>query len=256
MIDTGAGPAVVLLHGFPHTYRLWEEVVPRLSESYRVIAPDLVVGGSALELAGELAELLDSLGVRSAALAGIDAGVPVAVGFALEYPGRVDRLAVMEAVLPGIDGAEAFVRRGLPWWFGFHQVPGLAERVLVGHEREYVEWFLRAGTADGAGVGRDLTEAFAAAYTGTAALAGAFEHYRAMPRTAQELGPLLRERRLNLPVLAVGAQPVGPVLANQLTAFADDLTVVQLDDCGHLIPLDAPERLLATVLPWLRPSAE
>ncbi|RZT16871.1 pimeloyl-ACP methyl ester carboxylesterase [Kribbella sp. VKM Ac-2569] len=251
MIDTGVGPAVVLLHGFPHTHRLWELVVPRLSESYRVIAPDLVAGGSALELAGWLAGLLDSLGVERTAVVGIDAGVPAAVGFALEHPARTDRLAVMEAVLPGIAGAEAFAQRGLPWWFGFHQVPGLAEKVLVGHEREYIEWFLRAGTVDGAGIGPELTDAFASAYTGTQALASAFEHYRAMPRTAQELTPLLRERRLNLPVLAIGAQPVGPVLASQLSASADNLTAVQFDDCGHLIPLDAPDRLLAALLPWL-----
>ncbi|MDT5016417.1 MAG: hypothetical protein QOD39_2577 [Mycobacterium sp.] len=72
-----------------------------------------------------------------------------------------------------------------------------------------------------------------------------------MPRTAAELTRLLSERRLDLPVLAIGAKPVGPALAAQLAAWADDLTTVQLDDCGHVIPLDAPDRLLAALLPWL-----
>jgi pimeloyl-ACP methyl ester carboxylesterase len=250
VIDAGTGPVVVLLHGFPHTERLWELVVPRLAEQHRVIAPDLVAGGSAVELATRVAELLDGLGVERAALVGIDAGAQVALGFALSYPDRAERLAVMEAVLPGVAGAEAFAAGGLPWWFGFHQVPGLAENVLVGHEREYVDYFLRAGTADGAGIGRELTDAFAAAYTGSAALAAAFEHYRAMPRTADELAALTPQR-LQLPVLAIGAHPVGQVLAAQLAAFADDLTSVQLDDCGHLIPLDAPDRLLEALIPWL-----
>jgi pimeloyl-ACP methyl ester carboxylesterase len=251
VLDVGNGPAVVLLHGFPHTYRVWERVVPKLAEQYRVIAPDLVAGGSALELADRIAELLDGLAVERAAVVGIDAGVQAAIGFALSRPERTDRLAVMEALLPGVAGAEAFTKSGLPWWFGFHQVPGLAERVVVGHEREYVEWFLRAGTADGSGIGPELTDAFAAAYTGTPALTAAFEHYRAMPRTAAELARLLPERRLDLPVLAIGAHPVGPALAAQLAAWADDLTTAQLDDCGHLIPLDAPDRLLAVLLPWL-----
>ncbi|MGC4938532.1 alpha/beta fold hydrolase [Kribbella sp. DT2] len=253
MIDTGDGPAVVLLHGFPHTPRLWDAIVPRLAGTRRVIAPDLVAGGSAVELAGRLADLLDALGVERAAMVGIDAGAPAALGFALTRPDRTERLAVMEAVLPGIAGAEAFLAAGPPWWFGFHQVPGLAERVLVGHEHEYVEWFLRAGTADGAGIGPELTDAFASAYSGSEALAGAFEHYRAMSRTAIELPPLLAGR-LRMPVLVVGAQPVGLTPAHQLTAFADDLAAVQLDDCGHLVPLDAPDRLLGVLLPWLEPA--
>lgn len=48
-----------------------------------------------------------------------------------------------------------------------------------------------------------------------------------------------------------GAHPVGAVLATQLVAFADDLTTAQIDDRGHLIPLDAPDRLLAELVPWL-----
>ncbi|MEV6417955.1 alpha/beta hydrolase [Kribbella sp. NPDC051718] len=252
MIDTGTGPAVVLLHGFPHTFRLWDLVVPQLSKTHRVLAPDLVAGGSALELADRVKELLDQLGIGRAAVVGIDAGVQAAVGFAFGYPDRVDRLAVMEAVLPGVPGAEGF---GPPWWFGFHQVPELAERVLVGHEREYVECFLRAGTFDGAGVGRELTDAFTSAYSGRSALAAAFEHYRAMPRTAVEYKQLLGTgRHLEMPVLAIGAHPVGSALAGQLATFVDDLTTVQLDGCGHLIPLEAPDRLLAALLSWLNPK--
>ncbi|WP_328324463.1 hypothetical protein OHA70_33375 [Kribbella sp. NBC_00382] len=61
----------------------------------------------------------------------------------------------------------------------------------------------------------------------------------------------LTPSKLQIPVLAIGARPVGPALATQLAAFADDLTTLQLDDCGHLIPLDAPDRLLAALIPWL-----
>ncbi|MFK4083318.1 alpha/beta fold hydrolase [Kribbella sp. NPDC020789] len=249
MIDIGDGPAIVLLHGFPHTFRLWERVAPQLAEQHRVIAPDLVAGGSALELASRIASLLDGLGIERATMVGIDAGVQAALGFALSRPRRTEALVVMEAVLPGIAGAENF---SPPWWFGFHQAPELAERVLGGHEREYVEWFLRAGTADQQGIGADITDAFVAAYTGRSALAAAFEHYRALPRTATELNRLLPDR-LTLPVLAVGAHPVGSTLANQLAPYADDLTTAHFDSCGHLIPLDAPERLLAELIKFQRP---
>lgn len=249
--DTGRGPALVLLHGFPHTHRVWDRVGPDLAATHRVATVDLVRGGSALELADRLERLLDELSLDTATLVAIDAGVPSAVALALSRPARVDALVVMEAVLPGVPGAEEFLRTP-PWWFGFHQVPGLAETVVEGHERAYVEWFLRLGTADGQGVGSDLTDAMASGYTGRAALAGAFEHYRAMPRSAAELADLLADHRLTMPVLAIGARPVGPVLARQLGPVTDQLRSVQLDDCGHVVPLDAPGALLETWAAWSR----
>lgn len=244
----------LLIHGFPHTPRIWDAVLPALEAAGPVLAIDTVRGASALELAARVEITLDEHAVAAATVVAIDAGVYPAVALALSRPDRVERLVVMEAVLPGVPGAEAFLSSP-PWWFGFHQVPGLAETVLEGHEREYVEWFLRAGTADGRGVSPELTDAITAAYTGRGALAGAFEHYRAMPRSADELVGLLADRRLTMPVLAVGARPVGPVLARQLGPVTDDLTSVQLEDCGHLVPHDAPGALLAAITDWQRADA-
>lgn len=46
----GSGPPVLLVHGFPHTWRVWADVVPVLARSHRVIAPDLRgLGGSERE---------------------------------------------------------------------------------------------------------------------------------------------------------------------------------------------------------------
>lgn len=251
MIDTGSGPAVVLLHGFPHTPRLWDRVVPDLAREHRVIAPDLMAGGDAEELADGIRRRLDAEGIATADVVAIDAGVPVAVVLALGTPQRVRRLAVMESLVGRLPGAERFLAGGAPWWFGFHQVPELPEYVLVGHEDAYIRWFLRAGTHDGRGIDERLAAEFVAAYTGTPALAAAFEHYRAMPANAARIDELTRSGRLTMPVLAIGAAPVGPALAAQLRGIADDLAAVQFDDCGHLVPLDAPDRLLAELRPFL-----
>ncbi|MFD6453960.1 alpha/beta fold hydrolase, partial [Nocardia sp. NPDC060220] len=84
----GSGPAVVLLHGFPHTWRLWSEIIGPLSAQYRVIAPDLRGFGAtsrasdgydAGTLAADVAGILDALGEPTAAVVAIDAGTPVAV---------------------------------------------------------------------------------------------------------------------------------------------------------------------------------
>jgi pimeloyl-ACP methyl ester carboxylesterase len=250
----GEGPAVLLVHGFPHTRMLWSEVMPDLARTHRVIAPDLRgVGGStrasdgydAVNLAADLLGLLDALHVDSAAVVAIDAGVPPAFVLALQHSDRVRSLVLMESTLGALPGAENFFRAGAPWWFGFQQVPGLAERVLTGHEGEYLDFFYRAGTHDHRGLTPAIRDAFVASYTGTESLRCAFEYYRAMPTTAQQIGDLTSRLRLRPPTLAIGSQPVGDTLARQLAPFADDLQSEHIDNCGHILPLDQPAELAA-----------
>ncbi|MGW4587354.1 alpha/beta fold hydrolase [Amycolatopsis thermoflava] len=62
----------------------------------------------------------------------------------------------------------------------------------------------------------------------------------------------MRERRLTVPTLAVGAHPVGDALARQLRPVTDDLTSRLIPDCGHIIPLDRPAELLSVLEPFLR----
>ncbi|MEV0210540.1 alpha/beta fold hydrolase [Streptomyces sp. NPDC050788] len=92
----GSGPAVLLLHGFPHTWQLWTDVMTGLSDRYRVIAPDLRgfgastrarTGYDAATPAQDAAELLYALEVPSAAVVAIDAGTPPALLLALRRPG-------------------------------------------------------------------------------------------------------------------------------------------------------------------------
>jgi len=255
----GEGPAVLLLHGFPHTWQVWSGVMGRLAGRFRVIAPDLrgfgdseraVEGYDAGTLAADVEGVLDVLGEPSAAVVGIDAGAAPAVLLALRRPGRVRRLVVMEALLGRLPGAEDVVAGGAPWWFGFHAVPGLAETVLVGNEAPYVDWFLRSGTL-GRGVPDDIRAAFVHAYTGSEALRCAFSYYRALPTSARQLQDAVSTARLTMPTMAVGAQPVGTGLERQLRPLADDLVGHHLQDCGHIIPLDRPDALFDLLGPFL-----
>ncbi|GAA2090638.1 alpha/beta hydrolase [Kitasatospora saccharophila] len=256
----GSGPAVLLLHGFPHTWEVWTDVIADLSGRYRVIAPDLrgfgasgraASGYDAGTLAEDAAALLAALGVGSAAVVGIDAGTPPAVLLALRRPDLVRRLVVMESLLGRLPGAEDFLAGGPPWWFGFHAAaPGLAERVLEGHEAAYVDWFLDAGTL-GDGVRPALRDAFVRAYTGRSALGRAFSYYRALPESAAQIERAVAAARLTVPAMAVGARPVGTALERQLRPFADELTGHVIEDCGHIVPLHRPRELLALLHPFL-----
>ncbi|MFJ9775952.1 alpha/beta hydrolase [Kitasatospora sp. NPDC101157] len=255
----GEGPAVLLLHGFPHTWRLWEGVMGRLAGRYRVIAPDLrgfgaseraVDGYDAGTLAADAEGLLDALGEPSAAVVGIDAGTAPATLLALRRPARVRRLVVMEALLGHLPGAEHVLAGGAPWWFGFHAVPGLAETVLAGNEASYIDWFLDSGTL-GRGVPADIRAAFVHAYTGSEALRCAFSYYRALPTSARQLRDAVATARLTVPTMVLGSHPVGSGLERQLRPVADDLVGHHLRDCGHIIPLDRPDALLALLAPFL-----
>ncbi|MFD2470557.1 alpha/beta fold hydrolase [Amycolatopsis silviterrae] len=250
--EAGSGPALVLLHGFPHTWQLWHEVVPALAERYRVLAPDLRgLGGSSRPesgfdagmVAADVAALLDALGEPSADVVAIDLAVAGALLLALRQSERVRRLVLMEGLPWGFRAGSP------PWWFGFHAVPGLAETVLSGHEAEYVGWFLDQGTL-GRGVPAEIHAAFAEAYTGTEALRCAFEYYRALPESARQLTEAA-EKRLTMPTMAIGANPLGDALEQQLRPIADDLTGHVLPDCGHLVPLDRPREFLDLLLPFL-----
>ncbi|THC46970.1 alpha/beta fold hydrolase [Streptomyces sp. A1499] len=256
----GSGPAVLLLHGFPHTWELWTDVMAELAVRHRVIAPDLrgfgasgraAAGYDAGALADDAEALLAALDESSAAVVGIDAGVAPAFLLALRRPGLVRRLVVMESLLGRLPGAEDFLADGPPWWFGFHSAAsGLAETVLEGHEDAYVDWFLRAGTL-GDGVRPAVRDAFVRAYTGRQALGRAFSYYRALPESAAQIERAVATARLTVPTMAVGARPIGAALERQLRPVADDLTGHVIEDCGHIIPLHRPRALLALLLPFL-----
>ena len=120
--EWGAGPPLVLLHGFTGSGALWSEHAAVLGARFRVIAPDLLGhGGSdapsdparyAMPRAlADLAALLDALDVARAAVLGYSFGGRVALAFAVEHPERVVAL-VLEGASPGIaDPDERAARR-------------------------------------------------------------------------------------------------------------------------------------------------
>jgi 3-oxoadipate enol-lactonase len=103
--DTGLGAPVVLLHGYPFNRSLWNEQVGALSNSYRVITPDLrghgesdAVQGAATmnRMAQDVAELLDHLQISRAVIGGLSMGGYVALAFYKQFPSRVRALVLAD----------------------------------------------------------------------------------------------------------------------------------------------------------------
>ncbi len=132
----GDGDAVVLLHGFPFTHRIWDETAIALAGEYRVVAPDLRGMGASNgtagpylmeQLAGDLAALLDALGIERATIVGHSLGGYVALAFARMYDARVARLALVTSRLIADTPEIAASRRELAAQI---EVQGTIERAL------------------------------------------------------------------------------------------------------------------------------
>src|SRR5260221_4863824 len=110
-LTAGSGPAVLLLHGYTQTSRMWRPLIPRLAEHFTVVAPDLPgIGDSDVPASGldmkaaaiRVHALVKSLGVSQARVVGHDIGLMLAYAYAALYPGETENLAVMAAFLPGV----------------------------------------------------------------------------------------------------------------------------------------------------------
>jgi pimeloyl-ACP methyl ester carboxylesterase len=154
-LTAGQGPAVILLHGYAETSRMWRPIIPLLAEKFTVIAPDLPgIGDSSipvdridmLSAANRIHTLVRSLGIEKARVVGHDIGLMVAYAYATQFPAETEKLVVMDAFLPGVPGWEAIYNAPQTWHFRFNgEYP---EALVKGRERTYFEFFWNVLAAD------------------------------------------------------------------------------------------------------------
>src|SRR5205085_3295583 len=154
-LTAGHGPAVILLHGYAETSRMWRPLIPLLAEKFTVIAPDLPgIGDSSIPKdkidmitsAERIHALVRSLGVEKARVVGHDIGLMVAYAYAAKFPAETEKLAVMDAFLPGVAGWEPIYNSPNVWHFRFNgEYP---EKLVEGRERTYFEYFWNVFAAD------------------------------------------------------------------------------------------------------------
>jgi pimeloyl-ACP methyl ester carboxylesterase len=108
----GSGEPLVLLHGFGQNWFMWNRLIPELSKHFTVIAPDMRgmgesdkpdTGYDKKTMATDIHELAKKLGYKSINLAGHDIGLMVAYAYAAQFRTEVKRLALLDALLPGIE---------------------------------------------------------------------------------------------------------------------------------------------------------
>lgn len=268
-LEEGDGDIVVLLHGWPQTSHSWRHVLPRLSSSYRVIAPDMrgmgdssrrLLGYDNATAAGDVFELLDALGVANFSLVGHDWGGPVAFAATLIARNRVKKLVLVDTVLVGDGRMAGSGQGGARWHHLFHRTPNLPEALTAGREAIYLGWFYDEYSERGGAVGPDDLAEYVRCYSQPGAMRCGFEYYRTLDVSSAFVQACIeRDGKPTIPVLSV-AGGAGRGRANEASESIGRL-VVNLDShvipaCGHLIPEEAPDELCALVLPFLGNSTD
>jgi len=247
-VEGGEGPVLVLLHGWPQTWRAWRKVMPLLATDFHIIAIDTPgLGDSDLptdgydkrSLARRIQALVSGLGHARFALIGHDLGASIAYAYALQFPAELTHLAVMDDPIPGLKDWDTVKGKWPRWHFAFHAIPHLPEALVSGRELTYLNWFYGNAFQKGAITNADA-RLYAEAYARPASLHAGFEYYRAFAKDAADNAA--NDALLTMPVLALGGDhsPWRSYLYEQLEGRAVLLEGDVVPDCGHFIAEEQP----------------
>ncbi len=270
-VEAGAGPLVLLLHGFPEFWYGWRHQIPALAAAgFRVIAPDMrgynlsekppgITSYRADVLAGDAAGLIKHAGVKRATIVGHDWGGFVAWSTALRFPELVEQLVVLNTPHPA-----ALMRelrkppQALRFWYQvFFQLPWLPEAAIRAFNyRTLGSLFRRSSVRPGAFTDEDIRR-YKAAFAQPGALTAALNYYRAVyhqPLRWLRPADQANLRRIELPTLLIwGVRDVALTLALTygLETWVPRIRVERIREAGHFVQHDAPERVNELLLTFL-----
>jgi pimeloyl-ACP methyl ester carboxylesterase len=255
----GRGSPVILLHGYAQTGHMWLPVMPLLAGRHTVVVPDLRgAGGSSKPESGydkknmavDIRELASKLGLDRVAVAGHDIGLMVAYALAAQFPQAVERVALMDAFLPGIGRwKDVWLMRDL-WHFHFYGEVPLA--LVKGRERTYLEHFWNDFAADPKrSVPEEDRRIYAKAYAKPGAMRAGFEYFRNFERDAEDFAALSASP-LPMPVLVLaGEKAGGSFLIEQARLVASDVRGLIVPGSGHWVMEESPQTVIPALVEFL-----
>ena len=264
----GEGEPLVLLHGFPQSHAMWHAMAGDLAKRFRVIVPDLRgYGWSSVVRSGpdhaayskramgeDLLRLVEDLGHTRFHLAGHDRGGRVAYRLALDHPGRVSRLALLD-ILPTlvmwerIEAAPSDKTAHWPWLAGPAPHP---ENAILADPNAWFEAKLAGWSKKGtlAPFHPLALRAYRDAWNVPERIHAFCEDYRAGATLdrAHDLATRQAGARIACPTLVLWGDAGIPAGAgtplDSWRAFASDLSGAAID-AGHFLPEENPAATLA-----------
>ena len=245
----GAGPPLLLLHGYPQTRVMWRAVAPALAQDFTVVVPDLRGYGRSDKPAGDEAHekyskrqmakdqlaTMRALGFERFAIAGHDRGGRVGYRLALDFPEAVSALAVLD-IIPTADvwaRADADGAMRMYHWFFLARPQPLPER-LIGADPEF---FLRLTMESWAGPGFEFDPAnmadYVACFSDPACVHASCEDYRAgwgVDRARDEADR--GKKKIEAPVRVIWSEGFSVARAEPLVTWSQWADSVE----GHAVP--------------------
>ncbi len=265
---SGAGPLLLLLHGFPEFWGSWYRQIPALARHFKVVAPDLrgfgdsdkpEKGYDAITLADDVAGLIDAFGEgQKARIVGHDWGGYIAWALSYHHPTRINRMSIINSPHPYLYRVKVMTTTQIfkSWYVLFFYLPCIPE------------WFLRRRGGSGiktvfhSGAFRPevLDEQYIARATAEMLKPGAIRcglaYYRATVRLGRKNIQFMNGKT-NIPVQVIWGMndpALGPGLLDGLERYASRLQVEKLPGVGHWVTHEAAEDLTNLLLRWQIPE--
>jgi haloacetate dehalogenase len=268
----GAGPPVLLLHGFPQSHVLWHRVAPALAKDHTVVVADLRgygdssrppagddhAGYSFRAMAADQVALMRKLGHERFAVVGHDRGARVTHRMALDHPDAVARIALLD-ILPTLhvyETVDAALATAYYHWFFFIQPAPVPERLIDGDPIAYLHALL--GSWGGGGLSAFAQETLAEyerCFADPQARHAMLEDYRAGASIDLEHDRADLDRKVEMPAFllwgahgVVGRRPVDP-----LTVWAEraaDLRGLAIN-AGHFLVDEQPDETIDLLADFL-----
>jgi haloacetate dehalogenase len=263
---SGSGAPILLLHGFPQTHLMWHGVAPLLARRFTVVCADLRGYGRSgcpastpdhapyakRAMARDMVAVMERLGFPRFSVAGHDRGGRVAYRLALDHPGRVERLAVLDVLPTGTVWERADARFALAYWPWslLAQPEPLPERLIEAAPDAVVDNALAGWGSASTVFGPEVRAAYVDALRDPVHVHAICEEYRAAATLDRSHDDADRTsgRRIQCPLLALWSG-LGPLSSwyteagGPLTlwrAWGDDVQGRALD-AGHFFPEEIPD---------------
>jgi haloacetate dehalogenase len=260
----GKGPPLLLLHGWPQTGQMWRKVAPRLLDEFTVVCPDLRGYGDSDKprdgydkrtMARDMHEAMSALGHSRYAVVAHDRGARVAHRQALDYSGAVTRLCVLDIVPTHTVFARTDRHLAAAYWHWFYfQAPDLPELMIGAVPEPFLRALFRGLTFRAGAIEEPMLQEYLRAFTLPGTIRAGLEDYRAA--ATLDFGDDERDlgARVRCPVLALwGEFGKMHTLFDVLATWREKADQVdgRALPCGHFIPEEAPEELLALLREFL-----
>jgi haloacetate dehalogenase len=273
--STGDGPPLLLLHGYAQTNVMWHKVAPALAAKFKLILPDLPGYGWSVaphsgkghapydkrSMAKVMVELMEKLGYARFYLAGHDRGGRVSYRLALDHPGRLIKLAVLD-IIPTYEMwnrmDHTLAMKVWHWTFLAQKYP-MPEMLIEKAPVEYLDYKMASWTK-----AKDLSAFdpralahYRAFFSDPLRIHATCEDYRAGETT--DLGhdefDHAARNKISAPMIALWGSAGIPSESSPLTIWKDwakDLTGKAIDS-GHFLAEENPDATARALLEFFRP---